>query len=68
MQLKWLCGWNLIIYNSYFTKQYSQKYWPIKSEVIYPPVDVERIKPKEKKKYILSVGRFFGFLKDFLRI
>lgn len=59
-----LNGWDLIIYNSYFTKKNSEHNWSIKSEVIYPPVDVDRIKPLEKKKYILSVGRFFGYLKD----
>ena len=32
--------------------------------MIYPPVDIENIKPLKKKKYILSVGRFFSFLKD----
>lgn len=59
-----LKGWNLIIYNSEFTKKNSQPNWPIESQVIYPPVDVDKIKPLKKKKNILSVGRFFGFLKD----
>ena len=63
-----LKGWDLIIYNSNFTKQNCQRFWPIKSEVIYPPCDVEKInaysKPLKKKNYILSVGRFFGYLKD----
>lgn len=59
-----LKGWNLIIYNSRFTKEHSQNYWPVESEIIYPPVDADKIKPLKKKKYILSVGRFFGYLKD----
>lgn len=59
-----LKGWNLIIYNSRFTKEHAQNYWPIKSEIIYPPVDVSKITSSKKKKYILSVGRFFGYLKD----
>lgn len=59
-----LKGWNLIIYNSEFTKKNSEQNWPITSKVIYPPVDIARIKPLKKKKYILSVGRFFGYLKD----
>lgn len=54
----------MIIYNSKFTQTNSQKYWPIKSEIIYPPVDVDKIKSLKKKNYILSVGRFFGYLKD----
>ncbi|MFH1536149.1 MAG: glycosyltransferase family 4 protein [Patescibacteria group bacterium] len=59
-----LRGWDLIIYNSQFTKAHSEKNWPIKSEIIYPPVDIDKIKPLKKEKYILSVGRFFGYLKD----
>lgn len=56
--------WDLIIYNSNFTKENAAKNWPLKSEVIYPPVDIKNIKHLKKKKYILSVGRFFGYLKD----
>lgn len=56
--------WDMIIYNSKFTKENSLNNWPLKSEIIYPPVDTDKIKPLKKKKYILSVGRFFGFLKD----
>ncbi len=56
--------WDLIIYNSEFTKENSADFWRAKSEVIYPPVDIKKIKPFKKKKYILSVGRFFGYLKD----
>lgn len=59
-----LSGWDLIIYNSKFTKENSEENWPIKSEIIYPPVDITKIKPLKKEKYILSVGRFFGYLKD----
>lgn len=59
-----LRGWNSIIYNSEFTKKNSQQNWPIASTVIYPPVDTAQIKPLKKRKYILSVGRFFGYLKD----
>ncbi len=59
-----LSGWDLIIYNSEFTKNNCQKFWPLKSEVLYPPVDTKSIKVLAKKKNIISVGRFFGFLKD----
>lgn len=61
MKLK---SWNLIIYNSLFTKINSQARWPLKDLVIYPPVAAEKIPPLQKQKYILSVGRFFGYLKD----
>ncbi|MBI2599559.1 glycosyltransferase family 4 protein [Candidatus Daviesbacteria bacterium] len=59
-----LKGWDLIIYNSKFTKEYSQANWPLKSEIIFPPIDTAKIRPLKKEKYILSVGRFFGYLKD----
>lgn len=59
-----LKGWNLIVYNSQFTRNNSMHNWPITSKIIYPPVDITKIKPQKKKKYILSVGRFFGYLKD----
>lgn len=57
-------SWNLIIYNSRFTKENCEKFWKIKGEVVYPPVNVETFKTGKKKKQILTVGRFFGFLKD----
>lgn len=59
-----LNSWDLIIYNSRFTQVNSKDHWPLASEVIYPPVDVDKIKPLKKKDYILSVGRFFGYLQD----
>src|SRR5439155_379520 len=59
-----LKSWDLIIYNSEFTKKNSLANWPINSRVIYPPVDTDQIKPSVKQKNILSVGRFFGYLKD----
>ncbi len=59
-----LKGWDLIIYNSKFTKQHAENNWSLESEIVYPPVDVSKIKQLKKEKYILSVGRFFGYLKD----
>ncbi len=61
---KKLASWDLIIYNSKFTQKNSEAEWKIPSQVVYPPVDVGIIKPLNKKKYILSVGRFFGFLRE----
>ncbi len=59
-----LRSWDLIIFNSNFTKEHTKKYWKLNSKVIYPPVDVKSIKPLKKEKIILSVGRFFGYLRD----
>lgn len=59
-----LKGWDLIIYNSEFTRTNSIDNWPAPSKVVYPPVDVDRIKPLKKQPLIISVGRFFGYLRD----
>lgn len=56
--------WKEAIFNSEFTKKFVEESWKIKGEVVYPPVSVEKFKPLPKKKQIVSVGRFFGFLKD----
>lgn len=48
----------LVICNSYFTKRYIDREYGVKSKVIYPPVSVDKIKPKKKENLIISVGRF----------
>jgi glycosyltransferase involved in cell wall biosynthesis len=49
---------NSVVCNSYFTKKIIDEEFGINSRVVYPPVAVADIKPKKKKKMILSVGRF----------
>ncbi len=49
---------NSIVCNSKFTKKYIDKEFGVKSIVIYPPVDVEKLKPKRKENLIISIGRF----------
>lgn len=56
-------SWKKVLFNSKFTKQNVEKVLTIPAQVIYPPVDIDALKPTTKKKYILSVGRFFGHLK-----
>lgn len=58
-----LSTWNLAVYNSVFTQKIVDQQWKISGKVIYPPVDITKIKPLKKKKYILSVGRFTSFSK-----
>lgn len=55
---------NKIICNSFFTKRFIDREYGVQSEVIYPPVDVEQIKPKRKENIILSVGRFSKLLQS----
>lgn len=49
---------NEVICNSYFTKKHIDQEYGVKSLVIYPPVDVNKIKPKRKENLIVSIGRF----------
>lgn len=49
---------NHVVCNSEFTKRFIDREYQINSKVIYPPVDVENIKPKRKTNTILYVGRF----------
>lgn len=49
---------NRVVCNSEFTKGFIDKSFGVKSDVIYPPVDISSFKPKKKEKYILYVGRF----------
>ncbi len=48
---------NQIVCNSKFTKKYIDQEFGIQSTVLYPPVDVDKFKPGEKKNMILTVGR-----------
>lgn len=57
-------SWDWAIFNSQFTADFILRQWQIKYKVIYPPVDTDRLKALEKKNYIVSVGRFFGFTKS----
>lgn len=59
-----LSSWDLAVCNSKFTEGYIKKYWPLKTTVLYPPVETEKFKPLKKEKYILSVGRFASFSKS----
>ncbi len=47
-----------IICNSEFTKKIIDNEYGVESIVLYPPVGVEKFKPKRKENLILYVGRF----------
>jgi glycosyltransferase involved in cell wall biosynthesis len=46
--------------NSEFTRGWIRRYWNRPSTVLYPPIDVEDFRPGQKRRQILSVGRFFA--------
>lgn len=45
--------------NSLYTKGWTKKWWGVDCSVLYPPADCQ-FREKQKKKLILSVGRFTG--------
>ena len=48
-----------IVTNSNFTKKWIEEWYKRTPEVLYPPVDTNQFIPLSKKRFILSVGRFF---------
>lgn len=52
--------YDMIWANSEFTRSWIQKYWRRKSQVLYPPVNVEDFGLNSKRQQILNVGRFFA--------
>lgn len=55
-----LSRFSKVICNSLFTKKFVDLTYGINSDVVYPPVDVEKFNPGKKENIILSVGRFFA--------
>ncbi len=50
--------YNFVVVNSEFTKRFIDRSFGVDAKVIYPPVDIRSIKPADKEKLIISVGRF----------
>lgn len=44
---------------SEFSASWTKHYWNLPSQILYPPIDVEEIRPAPKQNRILTVGRFF---------
>lgn len=42
-----------------YTRRWVEKWWRKEGRVLYPPVDVGRLRVGEKRRWILHVGRFF---------
>lgn len=53
-----------ILCNSVFTKNRIDGEYKVDSQVIYPPCDTSKIKPKRKENIILSIGRFSQLLQS----
>lgn len=61
LSLRYVDSYDLICPISLFVQKWLQLYWGKTGDVLYPPVDVDGYDPtREKRKVILSVGRFFS--------
>lgn len=47
-----------IVCNSRYTKKYIDKEYGVNSQIIYPPVEIDKFKAETKDNLIVSVGRF----------
>ncbi len=53
-------SYHKIVTISDFCKKWIKNYWSLESDILYPPVNTENFfSAKQKKNYILHVGRFF---------
>jgi len=52
-------GYDSIVTISDFCAKWIKRYWGRDAEVVYPAVHTEDLKPLEKTKSIVSIGRFF---------
>jgi glycosyltransferase involved in cell wall biosynthesis len=54
-----LAAYQLVLANSRYTQEWIARRWGRQSQLLYPPVAVERRSPGPKHRQILGVGRFF---------
>lgn len=56
-----LQSYDLVLANSAYTRDWISTLWNRHSEVLFPPIEVQRMSPAQtRQKVILSVGRFFA--------
>lgn len=53
----WHTTYGALVANSQFTQHWIRKWWEVDSDLLYPPVTMQR--PGDKQPSILNVGRFF---------
>jgi glycosyltransferase involved in cell wall biosynthesis len=58
--LSFLDHYQRVIANSEYTRTWIQRYWGVDSDVLFPPIRVQELRPGRKQHKILSVGRFFA--------
>jgi glycosyltransferase involved in cell wall biosynthesis len=56
-----LAGYQTVLANSEYTSGWIRRLWRTDADVLYPPIQVERLHPRpHRDKVVLSVGRFFA--------
>ena len=58
--LSFLDHYQRVIANSEYTRTWVQRYWRVDSDVLFPAIRVQDLRPGPKERRILSVGRFFA--------
>jgi len=59
--LSFLDSYDIVLANSAYTQGWITKLWRRPSEILFPPIEISGITPRtERRKTILSVGRFFA--------
>jgi glycosyltransferase involved in cell wall biosynthesis len=55
-----LAAYDVVLANSEYTRGWIQRLWQTDADVLYPPIQVDRLHPSaQREKVVLSVGRFF---------
>jgi glycosyltransferase involved in cell wall biosynthesis len=59
--LSFLQSYDVVLANSEFTRGWISRYWGTDSDVLFPPIQVQRLHPAEQReKAVITVGRFFA--------
>ncbi|MBX6389249.1 MAG: glycosyltransferase family 4 protein [Frankia sp.] len=59
--LAWLDRYDVVMANSEYTRGWIRRLWRQEADVLYPPIQVDRLHPAQRReRTVLTVGRFFA--------
>jgi len=59
--VEFLRSYQTVMANSEYTRGWIRRLWRVDADVLYPPIQVDRLHPQpQREKVVLSVGRFFA--------
>jgi len=59
--LSFLEGYDTVMANSEYTRGYIQQLWHTDADLLFPPIQVQRLRPADhREKAVITVGRFFS--------